>query len=99
MSKVRTYVMPGSADEKRALVEELCRHYAAFFGVPTRQALVAQWWESSVQELRFMAGNWRGLLRRRAESGRAAAEPSPAIEIESRASLDARWRKLFPASG
>lgn len=96
MSRVRTYVMPNSADEKRALIEELCRHYSAFFGEPTRQALVARWWRSSAQELHVAAGNWRGLLRRRAAAGRAAMTPAE-VEIESRAALDARWRKMFPA--
>lgn len=98
MSKVRTYVMPNSAEEKRALVEELCRHYSSCFGVPTRQALVVQWWRASVQELHFFAGNWRGLLRRRAASGRAAAGPAPAAEVEPRASLESRWRQLFPGA-
>lgn len=97
MSTTRSYVMPSRHDEKHALVEELCRHYADFFGVPTRQALVAQWWKSSVLELGVFVRNWRGLMKRRAEIGVSAAPIAPpSAHAESRALRDERWRKIFP---
>ena len=90
--------MPGTDAEKRQLIEEITRAYSTFFGVPTRQALIAQWWRSSLQEIHHIAGKWRALLKRCADKGITARDTLPPLAVapEEAQARESKWRELFP---
>lgn len=76
----RSYVLPDANERKRPFVEALVRMYADFFGAPTRQALIAQWWQTPAAELERVHKNWTELTAKRAEwlKARAAEEAAKA---------------------
>lgn len=62
---VRRYVLPSNQDERRTLVEEMCRWATEVLGYPTRQANIARWNQMPITELRRVHANWQELMHER----------------------------------
>lgn len=68
MSRVRTYTLPSTSDERQQLVSEITVMCARVLGYPTRQPNVARWTQMEMSELRRVHGNWKMLMARTGQS-------------------------------